>query len=223
MRIHYSDTSYSLSPLDTTMCVLRVDMTPFRKEKDKLLVSQLDALKSSGHPSNTSNVKSWHTGWDSHIQHKELTNELLFDIYTIITSEKILYSLYDFSAAELNDTNLLIRSSWFNIQEPGELVAEHNHGMFSDISFCYYLNVEEYSAPIRMMSYKSMQHLGCSDKTYVPFYPKNHELFIFSSLMYHDVPPTNSKRYTFAGNICSNVRLPIERSFKELFGEAKVS
>ena len=68
---------------------------------------------------------------------------------------------------------------------------KHNHGNLLDefiISGCYYAYVEDNASPIIFDGQESI-------------YPKNNSLILFSSLIEHEVPPTDGERIIMSFNI----------------------
>ena len=87
-----------------------------------------------------------------------------------------------------------ISDFWVSHYKKDDLTLKHNHGdSFNGnvISGCYYVHVEEGASPIMFQGEE-------------PIYPKNDTLIIFSSNLYHEVPPTDAERIVMCFNLIQN-------------------
>ena len=219
MPIQNSSTSYSISPLQVTANVFRINIGHLRAENDQYIIDQLDKLKTSGHPSNSSNVQSWHTEWDSHNRYKHFAKDLVSDIFSYVLSPDIRALIFGVTKQDANENSVCIGDSWFSIQEEGEWVREHQHGSNNVFSFCYYIKTENDSAPFVISTYNTNTMHNACDVRQVPFFPKSGELFIFPSWLFHSVPPTKGRRYSYAGNVELNLPKESTISLYDYMGE----
>ena len=89
---------------------------------------------------------------------------------------------------------LSVSDFWVSHYKKDDLTLKHNHGdSFNGnvISGCYYVHVEEGASPIMFQGEE-------------PIYPKNDTLIIFSSNLYHEVPPTDAERIVMCFNLIQN-------------------
>ena len=132
-----------------------------------------------------SNVKAWSS---SYLTHEE----------TDVFSEYLSY-ISDFSQNIYNNmfsvnSELLLSNFWVSHYRKGDYTKKHNHGTsFTSnvISGCYYVHVEEGASPIIFEGEE-------------PIYPENDTLIIFSSNLYHEVPPTDAERIVMSFNLIQN-------------------
>ena len=128
--------------------------------------------------SNVSNVKAWHSDYDTH--HK--TDE--FDSINQHIIDKCIAIDYNFNGIK---QELQMFNMWVNIYEKGNFAILHNHHP-GNYSCSYYVDVEE----------------GCSPIKFPPdleIIPKNDMLVLFKSNVYHEVPPTNGRRICIISNL----------------------
>lgn len=196
----WEDTSISFIPIQNQINLIKIDLGHMRREEDKLLVKDIDQL-SKEYPSNDSNIKSWHSGWWTHVELDNVVNNLMKDISKIFLNDHIVDILFPFLAKKTFSVNTVyLKSSWLSLQNKGEWVNEHIHSIFPHLCFCYYINVEENASPFVATSYLNNNVTNTSTCVNKPIYPKNGELLLFPPNLYHSVPITEGKRYTFAGN-----------------------
>ena len=124
--------------------------------------------------SDNSNVKAWHTHFDTH--KKEPKFNILLD--------KILKNSQEF--LEVN-FNLHLLNFWVMEYEKGNHAVKHNHWPAS-LSGVYYIDVEENSSPIIFENNFTIE-------------PKNGMLLLFPSMVYHEVPPSKGKRIVASFNL----------------------
>ena len=89
---------------------------------------------------------------------------------------------------------LSVSDFWVSHYKKDDLTLKHNHGdSFNGnvISGCYYVHVEEGASPIIFEGEE-------------PIYPENDTLIIFSSFLYHEVPPTDAERIVMSFNLIQN-------------------
>ena len=132
-----------------------------------------------------SNVKAWSSSYQTHKETDVFSGYLNFisdfsqNIYNNMFSINQELSLSDF---------------WVSHYKKGDYTKKHNHGSSFNgnvISGCYYVHVEEGASPIIFEGEE-------------PIYPENDTLIIFSSNLYHEVPPTDTERIVMSFNIVQN-------------------
>ena len=132
-----------------------------------------------------SNVKAWSSSYHTHKETDVFSGYLNFisdfsqNIYNNMFSINQELSLSDF---------------WVSHYKKGDYTKKHNHGSSFNgnvISGCYYVHVEEGASPIIFEGEE-------------PIYPKNDTLIIFSSNLYHEVPPTDAERIVMCFNLIQN-------------------
>ena len=128
-----------------------------------------------------SNIKAWSSDYETHL----LTDVFLSYIDAIVQFSQGLYNDL-FSKNE----NLEIGEFWVAHYRKGDFTVKHNHGELYEhlISGCYYAYVEDNASPIIFDGQESI-------------YPKNNSLILFSSLLEHEVPPTDGERIIMSFNI----------------------
>ena len=136
------------------------------------------------HPrSNISNVKSWHSAWNTHeidSKFKPLTDRVESACRTV-ASEYYKIPLM----------HLFVRDLWAMMYEEGDYAKKHNH--FPDlISAVYYVDVEPTSSPIIFEN----DH---GKSLTIP--PRNGMLLIWAATINHMVFPTDSKRMLVSMNL----------------------
>ena len=124
--------------------------------------------------SDTSNVKAWHTHFDTH--YKEPKFKILID--------KIMDVIEEFIKIKCNLTPL---NFWVMEYEKGDHALKHNHWP-ATLSGVYYIDVEENSSPIIFENNFSIK-------------PKNGMLLLFPSIVNHEVPPSEGKRIVASINL----------------------
>ena len=132
-----------------------------------------------------SNVKAWSSSYHTHKETDVFSGYLNFisdfsqNIYNNMFSINQELSLSDF---------------WVSHYKKGDYTKKHNHGSSFNgnvISGCYYVHVEEGASPIIFEGEE-------------PIYPENDTLIIFSSNLYHEVPPTDTERIVMSFNLIQN-------------------
>ena len=132
-----------------------------------------------------SNVKAWSSSYHTHKETDVFSGYLNFisdfsqNIYNNMFSINQELSLSDF---------------WVSHYKKGDYTKKHNHGSSFNgnvISGCYYVHVEEGASPIIFEGEE-------------PIYPENDTLIIFSSNLYHEVPPTDAERIVMSFNLIQN-------------------
>ena len=132
-----------------------------------------------------SNVKAWSSSYQTHKETDVFSGYLSCisgfsqNIYNNMFSVNQELSLSDF---------------WVSHYKKGDYTKKHNHGSSFNgnvISGCYYVYVEEGASPIIFEGEE-------------PIYPENDTLIIFSSKLYHEVPPTDAERIVMSFNLIQN-------------------
>ena len=128
-----------------------------------------------------SNIKAWSSDYETHL----LTDVFLSYIDAIVQFSQGLYNNL-FSKNE----NLELGEFWVAHYRKGDFTVKHSHGELYEhlISGCYYAYVEDNASPIIFDGQESI-------------YPKNNSLILFSSLLEHEVPPTDGERIIMSFNI----------------------
>ena len=128
-----------------------------------------------------SNVKAWASDYETH----QKTDIFLNYINAIVQYSQGLYNNL-FSKNE----SLELRDFWVAHYRKGDFTVKHSHGELYEhlISGCYYAYVEDNASPIIFDGQESI-------------YPKNNSLILFSSLIEHEVPPTDGERIIMSFNI----------------------
>lgn len=132
-----------------------------------------------------SNVKAWSSSYQTH---KE--TDVFSDYLSCISdfSQNIYNNMFS-----LNQ-EFYLSDFWVSHYKKGDYTKKHNHGTSFNrnvISGCYYVYVEEGASPIIFEGEK-------------PIYPQNDNLIIFSSKLYHEVPPTDAERIVMSFNLIQN-------------------
>ena len=132
----------------------------------------LDTQETAGH-----SVKAWLTKWDT----LETDNRFqpVAD-YALFVLDYIMKHVFDTHA------EYRVVSLWAVVMEKGDQAIPHDH-FSSSWSCVYYVDVEEYVAPIFL-----------EDKE---VHVKNGMLVLFPGLLTHHVPPTKGRRIAVAMNI----------------------
>ena len=128
-----------------------------------------------------SNIKAWASDYETHRK----TDVFLNYLNAIVRFSEGLYNNL-FSKNE----NLELGEFWVAHYRKGDFTKKHSHGELYEhlISGCYYAYVEDNASPIIFDGQESI-------------YPKNNSLILFSSLLEHEVPPTDGERIIMSFNI----------------------
>ena len=147
-------------------------------EEIKSIKEKIIKHRSENPVSNKSNVKAWHSNYLTHED-----TRCFDDVNRRIVSE------CDTILNNFHNTNdrLMLYNMWVNIYEKGDKTVLHNH-FPSDISCCYYADIEENSSPIKF-------------PPELEIFPKNDMLVIFPGNLHHEVLPTNGRRMVIAMNL----------------------
>ena len=168
VKIHYVEGKY---PVFTTF--LNHSLEEIESIKEKII-----EYRKENPISNKSNVKAWH----SHYQTHRLTD--CFD-----NINRRIISECDTILNKFNDTKsrLILHDMWVNIYHKEDHTVRHNH-FPGDYSCCYYVDIEENSSPIKF-------------PPELEVFPKNDMLVIFPGIVDHEVLPTNGRRIVIAMNL----------------------
>lgn len=128
-----------------------------------------------------SNLKAWCSSYHTH----KKTD--LFEKYQNYLASFCQKFYNDYFSQNLQ---FQINELWIADYKKGDYAIRHNHDKFSVnfISACYYINIEKNASPILFDGEK-------------PIYPEKDMLIIFSSKIYHEVPPTKGKRLLISFNL----------------------
>ena len=132
-----------------------------------------------------SNVKAWSSNYHTH-------NETGVFLDYVSHISEVSQNTYNnmFSV----NSELLLENFWVSHYRKGDYTKKHNHAptyQRTIISGCYYAHVEKGASPIIFEGEE-------------PIYPENDTLIIFSSNLYHEVPPTNTERIIMSFNLIQN-------------------
>ena len=133
-----------------------------------------------------SNLKAWCSSYHTH----KKTD--LFEKYQNYLASFCQKFYNDYFSQNLQ---FQINELWIADYKKGDYALRHNHDKFSVnfISACYYINIEENASPILFEEEE-------------PIYPEKDMLIIFSSKIYHEVPPTKGKRLLISFNLESTTK-----------------
>ena len=132
-----------------------------------------------------SNVKAWSSSYQTH-KETDVFSEYLSCISGF--SQNIYNNMFSVNQ------ELSLLDFWVSHYKKGDYTKKHNHGSSFNgnvISGCYYVHVEEGASPIIFEGEE-------------PIYPENDTLIIFSSYLYHEVPPTDAERIVMSFNLIQN-------------------
>ena len=132
-----------------------------------------------------SNVKAWSSNYYTYNE----TNVFLDYLNRISEVSQNTYNNM-FSA----NSELLLSNFWVSHYRKGDYTKKHNHAptfQRTVLSGCYYAHVEKGASPIIFEGEE-------------PIYPENDTLIIFSSNLYHEVPPTDTERIVMSFNLIQN-------------------
>ena len=132
-----------------------------------------------------SNVKAWSSSYQTH-EETDVFSEYLSCISDF--SQNIYNNMFSVNS------ELLLSNFWVSHYRKGDYTKKHNHAptyQRTVLSGCYYAHVEEGASPIVFEGEE-------------PIYPENDTLIIFSSNLYHEVPPTDAERIVMSFNSIQN-------------------
>ena len=132
-----------------------------------------------------SNVKAWSSSYQTH-KETDVFSEYLSCISDF--SQNIYNNMFSINQ------EFYLSDFWVSHYKKGDYTKKHNHGSSFNgnvISGCYYVHVEEGASPIIFEGEE-------------PIYPENDTLIIFSSFLYHEVPPTDAERIVMSFNLIQN-------------------
>ena len=132
-----------------------------------------------------SNVKAWSSNYHTHNE-----TEVFLDYVSHIlgVSQNTYNNMFSVNS------ELLLENFWVSHYRKGDYTKKHNHAptyQRTIISGCYYAHVEKGASPIIFEGED-------------PIYPENDTLIIFSSNLYHEVPPTDTERIVMSFNLIQN-------------------
>ena len=132
-----------------------------------------------------SNVKAWSSNYHTHNE-----TEVFLDYVSHIlgVSQNTYNNMFSVNS------ELLLENFWVSHYRKGDYTKKHNHAptyQRTIISGCYYAHVEKGASPIIFEGEE-------------PIYPENDTLIIFSSNLYHEVPPTDTERIVMSFNLIQN-------------------
>ena len=134
--------------------------------------------------SNTSNVKAWHSGWDTHKRDPNFHP-------LIRLCEQFCYNAFEGNGATFPAPLVLI-DFWCMQYDKGEHAAQHQHWP-STLSVCYYADVGDGCSPLRFRDGSEIT-------------PQNGMIIAFHGMVTHEVPPTDSHRTCVAMNFAVSTK-----------------
>tara|TARA_R100000742_G_C4254242_1_gene72290 strand:- start:303 stop:914 length:612 start_codon:yes stop_codon:yes gene_type:complete len=137
-----------------------------------------------------SNVKAWHSSWETHLENPKF--DLLVE-RVIKFSEFVNTGYFNGGHNQYYILNL-----WAMMYEESEYAKRHCHYP-AHFSGCYYVEVEEDSAPI---IFESVIKDGVNDNNKpLTIQPQSGMIALWPGLVHHEVPPTKGKRMAISFNI----------------------
>tara|TARA_B100000131_G_scaffold141264_1_gene137484 strand:+ start:39 stop:665 length:627 start_codon:yes stop_codon:yes gene_type:complete len=153
-----------------------------------------------------SNVKAWHSSWITHQENPKF--QPLVDL-TLQACKFISAGYYEC------ETYYKVINMWAMMYEDTEWTKRHSH-FPSDFAACYYVDVEQGSAPI---IFESVVNDGVNHNNQpLTIQPQNGMLAIWDAMLHHEVPPTKGKRMAISMNIDKGSRYHVEQ--KEMGNES---
>tara|TARA_E500000305_G_C3905758_1_gene180938 strand:+ start:49 stop:645 length:597 start_codon:yes stop_codon:yes gene_type:complete len=146
--------------------------------------------------SNNSNVKAWHSAWNTH----EINPKFQPILDRTLGAVKFIHKKY-FNMTEwtLEQINPCISSMWAMMYDDNNWTERHSHMYTSDIFVAaYYVDVGKKSSPI---IFEDVVNDGIHDNNKpLIIQPENGMLIIWPAILYHEVPPTKEKRMCISMN-----------------------
>ena len=143
--------------------------------------------------STKSNVKAWHSSWQTHDENPKF--QPLVD-RVIDACKFIAAGYYECSGIEYHVINM-----WAMMYEKSEHTVKHCHYP-SDMSCCYYVDVDSFCAPI---IFESIEKDGVNDyNNPLTIQPENGMLAVWPGILQHEVPMTKGKRMCISMNANKN-------------------
>ena len=145
-----------------------------------------------------SNVKAWHSSWETHLDNPKFQPLV----------ERVIKFAEFVNTGYFNGgyNPYCILNLWAMMYEEGEYARRHGHypAMFSG---CYYVEVEEDSAPI---IFESVIKDGINDNNKpLTLQPQSGMLALWPGSVHHEVPSTKGKRMAISFNLgigeCQNL------------------
>lgn len=203
--------SISLYPIKDTKYIYKVNLYSVigesRYENDQEIIRHFLDEKSKSDFSigqYNDNVRSWRTGWNTHISHPKTIQSLLRDIFLTIRPVDLFgsyTSLWTANDQELHDSCFWLLDSWINIQEKNDYVVPHHHYGATNLSFVYYLESDQECSPIVFQGSEIMTPAGIQKRPASAIGVRSGDLLLFDSSIIHHVEPTKKRRINFAGNM----------------------
>jgi hypothetical protein len=171
-------------------------------EDDKPIIEYFKKLRKEQPDYEATNLTSWRTSWEAHLEHHDILSELMMDIIQWHNSH-VSHPRNDYvheQIKQLQDFNL-DAEVWYTEYDKGDKADEHHHGHISRTSFVYYLDCQPDGSPLTFVK-KAIPQYGLYqsvEEFHLQAYPGM--IVFFPSFLHHKVYPTRSKRYVLAGNI----------------------
>ena len=144
-----------------------------------------------------SNVKAWHSSWETHLENPEF--EPLVE--RVIKCAEFVNKGY-FNGGE---NKYYITNLWAMMYEKGEYARRHGHypAVFSG---CYYVETEDDCAPIIFES--AIKDGVNNNNKSLTLQPKSGMLALWPGTVHHEVPSTKGKRMAVSFNIGMEALMP---------------
>lgn len=169
---------------------------------DKPIIKYFKDIRKQNPEYKKSDLSSWRTDWEAHIEHHDILNELMMDIIRWhnlhVMPPRNDYIHEQLKAQEDFDIDAEV---WYTEYDVNDKADEHHHGQISRTSFVYYLDCEPGGSPLTFVK-KAVPQYGLYQSVEefdLQTYPGM--IVFFPSFLHHKVYPTTSKRYVLAGNI----------------------
>lgn len=141
---------------------------------------------------NNSNVKAWHSSWTTHKDNPKFQPF----IDRVLDSFKFISKAYFECELDYSVVNM-----WAMMYEKSEHTVKHCHYP-SDMSCCYYVDVDSFCAPI---IFESIEKDGVNDyNNPLTIQPENGMLAVWPGILQHEVPMTKGKRMCISMNANKN-------------------
>ena len=139
--------------------------------------------------SNTSNVKAWHSDWNTH----EINPKFKPILHRSLEAVKFINKRY-FNCKHMDP---YISDMWAMMYDGNNYAQRHSHHICIFVA-AYYVDVEKGSAPI---IFENAMKDGVRDNNKpLIIHPENGMLIIWPGMLQHEVPPTKEKRMCISMN-----------------------
>ena len=169
---------------------------------DKPIIKYFQDIRKKNPEMKKSDLSSWRTGWEAHLDHHDILNELMMDIIRW-HNVNVMTPRNDYIHEQIKEHEDfdIDAEVWYTEYDVNDKADEHDHGLISRTSFVYYLDCEADGSPLTFVK-KAVPQYGfyhTVEEFHLQPYPGM--IVFFPSFLHHKVYPTTSKRYVLAGNI----------------------